>query len=157
MNFNRTLSKIIRILWPMRNWTGVLNFQVSNEYSQLSTHVPGFQLSVGVLYGTPYDQIFNIYKERCNLIENASTLLNTMQHGEYAPTCIRQYHLSRYRKMQVVAYLRVHVDAFLSFTSVAIEVENLWWRGNFLPCYPYKDNMASVFNGWNLGYYLERE
>ena len=44
---------------------------------------------------------------------------NTHQHGKYAPTCIRQYHLARYRRMQVGAYLRVHVDAYLQFTSVA--------------------------------------
>ena len=44
---------------------------------------------------------------------------NTHQHGKYAPTCIRQYHLARYRRMQVGAYLRVHVDAYLPFTSVA--------------------------------------
>ena len=54
--------------------------------------------------------------------------------------------------MQVGAYLHVHVDAFLPFSSVAIEGENLWQRGNSLPClYLYKDNMASVFNGPNLG------
>ena len=29
-------------------------------------------------------------------------------------------------KMQVGAYLRVHVYAFLPFSSVAIEGENLW-------------------------------
>ena len=46
-------------------------------------------------YRTPYDQIFNIYMKRCNITENASTLLKTMQHGENAPTCIRQYHLAR--------------------------------------------------------------
>ena len=44
---------------------------------------------------------------------------NTHQHGKYAPTCIRQYHLARYRRMQISAYLRVHVDAYLQFTSVA--------------------------------------
>ena len=44
---------------------------------------------------------------------------NTHQHCKYAPTCIRQYHLARYRRMQVGTYLRVHVDAYLQFTSVA--------------------------------------
>ena len=70
-------------------------------------------------YGTSYDQIFNIQNIRCNLTENDSTLFETMQHGENAPTCIRQYHLAIYRRMLVGEYLRVHVDAFLPFTSVA--------------------------------------
>ena len=55
-----------------------------------------------------------------------ATLFKTMQHGDNTPTCIRQYHLARYRIMQFGAYLRVHVDAFLPFTSVAFEGENLW-------------------------------
>ena len=45
----------------------------------------------------------------------------------------------------------VFVDAFWPFTYVAIEGENFWGRGNSLQCYPYRDNVASVFNGWNLG------
>ena len=77
-------------------------------------------------YGTPCDRKFNIWNKPCNLTENDSTCFKTIEHGENAPTCIRQNHLARYRRMHVESFLHVRIDAFWPFTYVAIEGENIW-------------------------------